>query len=153
MNYKLIQDIAKRCYESAQRRGKDVSCEGCRKYVTTELAEYWRACRQGYDLSNNAAELLNEAAQIDDNTFISVYDAYVHNTTIDELADLLIVAATWYEAAIRTSKTTVPTECADVLFIEGVLAFIADVCVNDPQAKSLHEIANLKMRYNELRLD
>ena len=121
--------------------------------MTTELAEYWRACRQGYDISNNAAELLNEAALIDDNTFISVYDAYVHNTTIDELADLLILAATWYEAARRASKTTVPTECADVLFIEGVLAFIADVCVNDPQAKSLHEIANLKMRYNELRLD
>lgn len=151
MNYKLIQDIAKRCYESAQRRGKDVSCEGCRKYVAVELAEYWRACRQGYEMTNADAQAINEAALIDDNTFIEVYDAYVHNTTIDELADLLIVAATWYEAVRRSVNGMHPTECADVLFIEGVLAFIADVCTNDPQAKSLHDIANLKMRYNELR--
>lgn len=153
MNYKLIQDIAKRCYESAQRRGKDVSCEGCRNYVAVELAEYWRAARQGYDLPDGATEALSEAALIDDNTFITIYDAYVHNTTIDELADLLIVAATWYEAVRRISKTALPMECADVLFIEGILTFIADVCVNNAQAKSLHEIANLKMRYNELRLD
>ena len=127
--------------------------EGCQKYAAVELEEYWRAARQGHDLTNEAVSSINEASQIDDEAYYIAYNSYAHNTTIDELADLTIVAATWYEAVKREASAVGcgPLYFVDIMFIEGILAFVADVCVHDPACESLHNVVNMKMRFNEIR--
>ena len=128
--------------------------EGCQKYAAVELDEYWRAVRQGNYLS--AEDALQLAAMYDakdNDDFYQSYNICAHNTAIDELADLTIVAATWYEAVKRESCATGrgPQYFADLMFIDGVLAFVADRCVNTTGCENLHTVVNMKMRFNELR--
>lgn len=157
MNYKLIQDIAKRCYESAQHKGKDVSCAGCLQAFRRELAEYWEAADTKRTASREDVDAVNESLNVDENTFRACYESRLHNTAIDELADIVIVAATWLEAAAaegdKDGNGFALLRSADVALISGTMDFVAEICVNDPAAASLSEIVNLKMRFNELRQD
>lgn len=96
--YKLISEIAERCHTAATKRGKDTSCVGCMDYLRVELAEYWKAVEKGANVPN-FNETTAKATELSDEDFNALYGEKIHNTTTDELADILIVAATWLHAA------------------------------------------------------
>jgi NTP pyrophosphatase (non-canonical NTP hydrolase) len=90
--YNLISTIAERCHASATRRRKDTIWRGCIFDLRDELAEYWAAKD---DARETSIEAIRTAEQIqDDAEFIDAYEKNLHNTVADELADVLIVAAT-----------------------------------------------------------
>jgi len=147
-----IQNIAKRCWETAVRRGQDTTCNGCQLGFRRELSEYWAAVEAGRVISSEDVAAINEAAQIDDNTFYACYESRAHNTSIDELADIVIVAATWYEAAtLEDGDDFNPIKSAENAYVCGVLNLVSEISYNNPSVISLHDIINLKMRFNELR--
>lgn len=89
--YKLISEIAERCHTAATKRGKDTSCVGCMDYLRVELAEYWKAVEKGANVPN-FNETTAKATELSDEDFNALYGEKIHNTTTDELADILIVA-------------------------------------------------------------
>lgn len=153
--FRLINEIAQRAYDTATARGKDVSCCGCRQAVGTEQAEYWAAV----DAGRTTPDKEPEAAQIKDpKAFADFYEANLHNTEYDELADLLITSATWYYAARQAEGETFnPLRSADVILCTGAVAFVIDRITGINQiatirnAEKLRQIVNLKLRFNTLR--
>lgn len=63
-----------------------------------EFREYWNAV----DKRRKAAKidvLTGQINTLSDYDFSALYEAYIHNTQEDELADIIITCATWYRAA------------------------------------------------------
>ena len=153
--FRLINQIAQRAYDTATARGKDASCMSCLQACGTEQREYWAAKDAGRttpDKEQEAAEIKDPAA------FADFYEANIHNTEYDELADLLITAATWFYAAQQADGPDFdPLRSADVMLCTGAMAFAIDRLTGINQittirnAEKLRQVVNLKLRYNTLR--
>lgn len=101
------------------------------------------------------ADLVQQATGLSDEDFTAFYSEKIHNTTTDELADILIVAASWYEAAkIDDGDDFNPGKSLDVLLLSGAIHFVFDRTNCDPaDIELVRQVVNLKMRYNETRND
>ena len=151
--YNFIIQIAPRCHYLAEKRGKDASCLGCFKYLQGELAEYWAAYDAGRT-ADNISDLIAQAAGLSPEDFVAMYDAKIHNTTIDELADILITSASWYEAAYRANEgVMVKDRTIDQLIINGAVHFIYGRVQSPHDMATLRQVVYLKMLYNGLRKD
>lgn len=150
--YTLLNTIAPRCHAAAARRGKDTSCVGCIKQLHSELNEYWRAV-DDYRLVQNIEALTEQAEKLYGAEFAKYYHENIHNTTIDELADILITAATWLHAArLADDESFQPSRVIDVMLAKGAVRFIHEQLTFDDMANLL-DVVELKMRYNETRED
>ena len=89
--YDLINNISKRCYDAATKRGKDTSCVGCLQYLAVELREYWDAVDKGRNVPD-FAETVQKANALPDAEFNALYAAKIHNTAAEELADVIIAS-------------------------------------------------------------
>lgn len=96
--YNLISTIAERCHASATKRGKDTSSLGRIQALGVEQREYWEAHDKGAEVGGIRV-LDAEANKLSDADFVALYEAKIHNTASDELADVLITAATWLHTA------------------------------------------------------
>ncbi|MEG1159348.1 MAG: hypothetical protein RSD70_03075, partial [Acidaminococcaceae bacterium] len=122
--YKLIKDIAECCYTTAKNRGKDVSCVGCLQGLRTELAEYWSAVDSDKQIVK-PVDTIKTALLLAKNDLAAYYDKHIHNTDTDELADVLIVAATWMHAAkIAGGEDFDPDRSIDVMLAGGAIQFV-----------------------------
>lgn len=150
--YNLISTIAKRCHASATKRGKDTSTLGCLLSLNDELTEYWAAKD---DSRETSLEAIRTTEQIpDDAEFIDAYEKHLHNTVVDELADMLIVAATWYASAEPNNvEEYKPERDVEVMLASGAIYFVCSQIGGTHDADMLRCMVNLKMRYNELRKD
>ena len=150
--YNLISTIAKRCHASATKRGKDTSTLGCLLSLNDELTEYWAAKD---DARETSLEAIRAAEKIQDDTeFIEAYEKNLHNTVADELADVLIVAATWNaSAAANNAENFKPERDVEVMLASGAISFICGQIGGPRDVEMLRCMVNLKMRFNELRKD
>lgn len=72
----------------------------------------------------------------------------------DELADVLIVAATWNaSAAANNAKNFKPEHDVEVMLASGAISFICGQIGGPRDVEMLRCMVNLKMRFNELRKD
>ena len=148
--YKLISEIAKRCHAAAVKRGKDTSGLGCMRYLAMELAEYWNAVDNTRNIQN-FAETIQEANNLSDEDFNALYAEKIHNTADDELADILIVAATWLHAArLAEGEDFKPDRSIDVLLLGGAVQFVGGHITGQSDLYTLREVVNLKMREMEI---
>lgn len=156
--YRLLTEIAERAYETAKRRGQDVSAAGCMAAAAKEQTEYWKATDEGRLLKD--VHVIAEAQTMANSAFAAFkeyYEANLHNTDYDELADLVITAATWFYSASQGSPKFNPTRSIDVTLASGILAFVIDringvtPLITMKNADKLRAVINLKLRFNELR--
>lgn len=151
--YKLISEIAERCHTAAVKRGKDTSGLGCMRYLSAELSEYWNAVDNARNIPD-FGKTTAEAAGLSDKDFNTLYSEKIHNTTIDELADILIVAASWYHTAQQADGDKFkPERSTDVMLLSGAIQFICGRIAGPDDLDELRTVVNLKMRYNETRND
>lgn len=151
--YKLISDIAERGYNSATKRGKDASCLGCMQYLAVELAEYWKAVENDAYVPN-FNETTAKATELSDEDFNALYAEKIHNTITDELADIVIVAATWLHAAKLAGGDNFQAEKSiDVMLLSGAVQFVCGRITGPVDLEELRTVVNLKLRYNETRND
>lgn len=76
------------------------------------------------------------------------------NTATDELADILIVAATWlWEARAEAGDNFQPGRSIDVMLLTGAVQFVCGQMADQHDIERLRKVVNLKMRFNELRKD
>ena len=153
--YSYIKSISKRCHRSATQRGKDTSCVGCLKYLHGELGEYWRACDEGC-VADNISTLAEQVMELPREEYIAYYDDHIHNTTLDELADILITAASYYEAArlsLADEGENISGRTIDEMIINGAVHFIYEQIKSPADMAQLRQVLLLKMLYNELRND
>ena len=115
--YNLISTIAERCHASAAKRGKDTSSLGCIHALGVEQREYWEACDKGAEVGDIRV-LDAEANKLSDADFVALYEAKIHNTASDELADILITAATWlHTAEVESGKDFNAGRSLDVMLL------------------------------------
>lgn len=70
------------------------------------------------------------------------------------LADILIVAATWlWEAKTEAGGNFQPGRSIDVMLLTGAVQFVCGQMADQHDIERLRTVVNLKMRYNELRKD
>ena len=151
--YDLINNISKRCHDAATKRGKDTSCVGCLQYLAVELREYWDAVDKGRYVAD-FGETVKEANALPDDKFNALYAEKIHNTATDELADILIVAASWIHAAkLADGDDFQPNRSMDVMLASGAVNFVCGQITGAQDLEALRVIVNLKMRYNETRND
>lgn len=151
--YKLISEIAKRCHAAAVKRGKDTSGLGCMRYLAVELSEYWNAMDNARNIPD-FDETTAKATGLSDEDFNALYSEKIHNTTTDELADILIVAASWYYTAQQADGDNFkPERNTDVMLLSGAIQFICGRITGPRDLNELRTVVNLKMRYNETRND
>lgn len=151
--YKLISEIAERCHTAATKRGKDTSGLGCMQYLAVELSEYWNAVDNARNVPN-FDETTAKATELSDEDFNALYGEKIHNTTTDELADILIVAASWYYAAQQADgENFKPERSTDVMLLSGAIQFVCGRITGPRDLDELRTVVNLKMRYNETRND
>ena len=134
----FIKSISERCYNTAVKRGKDVSRAGCLQALAEELKELERAVAQHSAV--DPSPLYDRADKMDDGEFLTAYNWRLHNTEADEIADVIITIATGYHAGLH----------------DEVLAYVVESVSSGltPDACEMVEQAvALKMRYNELRKD
>ncbi|MEG1159299.1 MAG: hypothetical protein RSD70_02830, partial [Acidaminococcaceae bacterium] len=82
------------------------------------------------------------------------YDEHIHNTDTDELADVLIVAATWMHAAkIASGEDFDPDRSIDVMLASGAIQFVCGRISEPAYLRRLQAVVDLKMAYNETRND
>ena len=150
--YSLISEISERCRLAAEKRGKDTSWLSCIYSLRDELAEYWAAKD---DARETSLEAIRAAEKIQDDTeFIEAYEKNLHNTVADELADVLIVAATWNaSAAANNAENFKPERDVEVMLASGAISFICGQISGPRDVEMLRRMVNLKMRFNELRKD
>lgn len=146
--------MAERCHAAAEKRGKDTTDIGCINALRTEQQEYWKAVDNGYFVPN-FNETTQEATKLSDEDFTAFYEAKIHNTVTDELADILITAATWLQTAINKNSSVdfQPDRDIDVMLLSGAVQFACGRITGETDVRQLQVIVNLKMRYNELRKD
>ena len=151
--YNLISTIAERCHASATKRGKDTSSLGCIQALGVEQREYWEACDKGAEVGDIRV-LDAEANKLSDADFVALYEAKIHNTASDELADVLITAATWlHTAEVESGKDFNADRSLDVMLLSGAVQFVCRRITGPADVERLQIVTNLKMRYNELRED
>lgn len=151
--YELLFNIAKRCHTAATRRGKDTTGVGCIKSLRIELGEYWKAADRSAEASE-FDEIIAQAEDLSDKDFAAFYEANIHNTATDELADILIVAATWlWEAKAEAGDNFQPGKSIDVMLLTGAVQFVCGQMSDEYDIERLRAVVNLKMRFNELRKD
>ena len=151
--YNLISTIAERCHASATKRGKDTSSLGCIYALGVEQREYWEARDKGAEVGDIRV-LDAEANKLSDADFVALYEAKIHNTASDELADVLITAATWlHTAELEGGKDFNADRSLDVMLLSGAVQFVCKRVVSPEDVERLQIVTNLKMRYNELRED
>lgn len=120
--------------------------------MSEELAEYWAAKD---DARETSLEAIRTTEQIQDDTeFIDAYEKTLHNTVADELADMLIVAATWNASAAANNAEDFKAERdVEVMLASGAISFICGQISGPRDVEMLRRMVNLKMRFNELRKD
>lgn len=151
--YEILLQIADRCHAAATMRGKDTTGVGCIKSLRLELSEYWKAADRGAEMPE-FDEIIEKAGKLSDEDFAAFYEAKIHNTAADELADILIVAATWFgEAKTEAGGTFQPSRSIDVMLLSGAVQFVCGQITDKHDAERLRKVVNLKMRFNELRKD
>ena len=151
--YKLIHSIAERSHATAVKRGQDVSTFGCIAALRTEQQEYWQAVDKGAEVADIRV-LSAEANKLPDAEFSALYEAKIHNTASDELADVLITAATWlHTVELEGGKDFDADRSLDVMLLSGAVQFVCNRVVSPEDVERLQIVTNLKMRYNELRGD
>lgn len=149
----LLFNIAERCHTAATRRGKDTTGVGCIKSLRIELGEYWKAADRNAE-TPEFDEIIEKTGKLSDEDFTAYYEANLHNTAADELADILIVAATWlWEAKAEAGGDFKPERSIDVLLLSGAVQFVCGRMANRHDIERLRKMVNLKMRFNELRKD
>lgn len=151
--YEILLQIADRCHAAATMRGKDTTGVGCIKSLRLELSEYWKAADRGAEVPE-FDEIIEKAGKLSDEDFAAFYGAKIHNTAADELADILIVAATWFwEVKTEAGGTFQPGKSIDVMLLSGAVQFVCGQITDKHDAERLRKVVNLKMRFNELRKD
>lgn len=151
--YNLISTIAERCHASATKRGKDTSSLGCIHALGVEQREYWEARDKGAEVGDIHV-LDAEANKLSDADFVALYEAKIHNSASDELADVLITAATWlHTAELEGGENYNPDRDINALLLSGAVQFVCNRIVGPEDVERLQIVTNLKMRYNELRED
>lgn len=151
--YEILLQIADRCHAAATMSGKDTTGVGCIKSLRLELSEYWKAADRGAEVPE-FDEIIEKAGKLSDEDFAAFYEAKIHNTAADELADILIVAATWFwEAKTEAGGTFQPGKSIDVMLLSGAVQFVCGQITDKHDAERLRKVVNLKMRFNELRKD
>ena len=134
-------------------RGKDTTGVGCIQSLRMELREYWKATDRGTE-TPEFDEIIAQAGKLSDEDFAAVYGAKIHNTATDELADILIVAATWlWEAKTEAGGNFQPGRSIDVMLLTGAVQFVCGQMADQHDIERMRTVVNLKMRYNELRKD
>lgn len=149
----ILLTIAERCHTAATRRGKDTTGVGCIKSLRIELGEYWKAADRSAE-TPEFDEIIEKTDKLSDEDFTAYYEANLHNTAADELADILIVAATWlWEAKAEAGGDFKPERSIDVMLLSGAVQFVCGRMANRHDIERLRKMVNLKMRFNELRKD
>lgn len=134
-------------------RGKDTTGVGCIQSLRMELREYWKATDRGTE-TPEFDEIIAQAGKLSDEDFAAVYGAKIHNTATDELADILIVAATWlWEAKTEAGGNFQPGRSIDVMLLTGAVQFVCGQMADQHDIERMRTVVNLKMRHNELRKD
>lgn len=150
---KLITDIAERCHATATKRGKDTSRLGCVADLCGEAQEFWAAISDWRTIPY-FNETINHIQDLSDNDFCVEYEMRIHNTDLDELADIVITAATWFQTIKQSEGYNAEylfLENIDAYLISGALNFVANRIAGPERLAQLYTIVRLKMRYNELR--
>lgn len=133
-----IKSISERCYNTAVKRGKDVTRDGCMLALLQEIKELEHAA--AHRLVADPSPLYARADQLSDADFMVVYNWLLHNTEADEIADVIITIATSYHVYPD-----------DNIFSRALDAVTGELT---PDVRELAEQAvALKMRYNEIRQD
>jgi hypothetical protein len=149
----ILLTIAERCHTAATRRGKDTTGVGCIKSLRIELGEYWKAADRSAE-TPEFDEIIEKTDKLSDEDFTAYYEANLHNTAADELADILIVAATWlWEAKAEAGGDFKPERSIDVMLLSGAVQFVCGRMADRHDIERLRKMVNLKMRFNELRKD
>lgn len=149
----ILLTIAERCHAAATKRGKDTTGVGCIQSLRMELCEYWKAADKATE-TPEFDEIIEQAGKLSDNGFAAYYEANLHNTATDELADILIVAATWlWEAKAEAGGNFQPGRSIDVMLLTGAVQFVCGQMSDKHDIERLRKVVNLKMRFNELRKD
>lgn len=149
----ILLTIAERCHTAATRRGKDTTGVGCIKSLRIELGEYWKAADRSAE-TPEFDEIIEKTDRLSDEDFTAYYEANLHNTAADELADILIVAATWlWEAKAEAGGDFKPERSIDVMLLSGAVQFVCGRMADRHDIERLRKMVNLKMRFNELRKD
>ena len=149
----ILLTIAERCHTAATRRGKDTTGVGCIKSLRIELGEYWKAADRSAE-TPEFDEIIEKTDKLSDEDFTAYYEANLHNPAADELADILIVAATWlWEAKAEAGGDFKPERSIDVMQLSGAVQFVCGRMADRHDIERLRKMVNLKMRFNELRKD
>lgn len=152
-----LSNLSERCHACATRRGKDTSWDGCLTSIEEEQREYWNAQIYGIwgTRGRDIDDRIKKAESLtDDESFTEFYDVHLHNTAIDELADLLITAATMtHTAKLYGVKFMEINKTIFGILLYGVLEFVHSRLAESHDDKYIDRIVRLKMRYNELRKD
>lgn len=149
----ILLTIAERCHAAATKRGKDTTGVGCIQSLRMELGEYWKAADKATE-TPEFDEMIEQADKLSDNDFAAYYEANLHNTATDELADILIVAATWlWEARAEAGDNFQPGRSIDAMLLTGAVQFVCGQMSDQHDIERLRKVVNLKMRFNELRKD
>ena len=147
-----MESIGERAYACAQRRGKKPNVLTCINAASEELKEYWEAADS--DRKCGKYHLVVAGSIEDDTKFADYYAANIHNTTLDEIADICIVAATWcyssYLVDVQRGDPWQPERDLDSVMACGLVAF-ALATIDDAELFAL--AVNNKLRYNDLRKD
>lgn len=156
--YELISKIEERAYNAAVARGKNTSHTGCAEAMAVELAEFWAAAEAGRELPDDILEVARTYYENEkDKEFADYYEKYLHNTKADEMADMIIVAATWIhdarEKAEAAGEIFIPGKCINVVLAGGAIQFVAAQITGMRDLDLLVTMVNLKLRFNELRKD
>lgn len=152
--YHIIAPIAQRAHASAVKRGKDVSATGCLTAAGNELREFWAAMDQGNKIADPEQTVKTASEIQDDAEFTAFYDAHIHNTAPDEMADMIITAATWYwSVGEAEGETFQPLRSADVMLACGPVQLVCSLLNSPAEVDLLRQVINLKLRYNETRKD
>lgn len=149
--YKLIHSIAERSHATAVKRGQDVSTFGCIAALRTEQQEYWQAVDKGAEVADIRV-LSAEANKLPDAEFTALYETKIHNTASDELADILITAATWlHTAETGGGEDFDPDRSIDAMLLSGAVQFVCNRITGNADVERVQLVTNLKLRFNELR--
>ena len=134
----FIKSISERCYNTAVRRGKDVTRDGCMLALMQEIKELKHAV--AHRSAINPSPLYARADQMSDADFMVTYNWLLHNTEADELADIIICIATSYHVD------------QDDIALSYALDAVAGELTQNVREMAEQAVA-LKMRYNEIRKD
>ena len=133
----FIKSISERCYNTAVRRGKDVTRDVCMLALMQEIIELKHAAAHQSTVS--PSPLYARAGQMSDADFMFVYKWLLHNTEVDKIADVIISIATSYHVD--------PDDIALSYALDAAGELTQNVREMTEQAVAL------KMRYNEIRQD